>query len=70
MSQSLSAKCTPLKREYDSCFNAWFAEYLEPPIAVSPEKKREQDLAKTEEYEQRCGKVWAAYKECVQVRLH
>ncbi|ORX37198.1 hypothetical protein BD324DRAFT_625140 [Kockovaella imperatae] len=30
--ESLSARCTPLKREYDSCFNAWFEGYLQPAL--------------------------------------
>ena len=26
---SISADCTPSKRKYDQCFNAWFRDYLD-----------------------------------------
>ena len=74
MAHSLSSECTPLKHAYDSCFNAWFAGYLEPTL--SPHQQREKDKnpqeyqkQKAEEYQQKCGKVWESYKECVQVGL-
>ena len=35
MASSLSDECTPMKREYDSCFNAWFEGYLEPAVIAS-----------------------------------
>ncbi|TFK65062.1 hypothetical protein BDN72DRAFT_846052 [Pluteus cervinus] len=35
MADSLSSECTPLKKEYDLCFNAWFAGYLEPAVRIS-----------------------------------
>ncbi|KAF8228884.1 hypothetical protein L208DRAFT_1403023 [Tricholoma matsutake] len=68
MSQSLSEACTPLKHEYDSCFNAWFEGYLEPAVAVSPtpEKRAEYSKQKAEEFQDKCGKVWESYRECVQ----
>lgn len=27
--ESIAPECTPLKLEYDSCFNSWFKEYLD-----------------------------------------
>ena len=73
MAHSLSSECTPLKHAYDSCFNAWFAGYLEPTL--TPHQQREKDKnpqeyqkQKAEEYQQKCGKVWESYRECVQVR--
>lgn len=72
MAHSLSSECTPLKQAYDSCFNAWFAGYLEPTL--TPHQQREKDenpqgyqKQKAEEYQQKCGKVWESYRECVQV---
>ena len=75
MAYSLSSECTPLKHAYDSCFNAWFAGYLEPTL--TPHQQREKDKnpqeyqrQKAEEYQRKCGKVWESYKECVQVGAH
>ena len=74
MAHSLSSECTPLKHAYDSCFNAWFAGYLEP--SLTPHQQREKDKnpqeyrkQKADEYQQKCGKVWESYKECVQVSV-
>ena len=71
MAQSLSHECTPLKHAYDACFNTWFEGYLEPAIAHSknvPQGERnEYAKKKAEEFEQKCGVVWAQYKECVHV---
>jgi hypothetical protein len=71
MAHSLEDRCTPLKLEYDSCFNSWFEGYLEPAVSVSasPENRAEYSKAKAEEYERKCGKIWASYRDCVQVRL-
>lgn len=71
MAHSLSEACTPLKREYDACFNAWFEGYLEPAVSASskPEERQKFAQAKAAEYERSCGKVWAQYRECVQVRV-
>jgi TRIAP1/MDM35 family protein len=70
MAQSLAERCTPLKLEYDSCFNSWFEGYLEPAVSASasPESRAKYSKEKAEEYERRCGKIWASYRECVQVR--
>jgi TRIAP1/MDM35 family protein len=72
MAHSLEERCTPLKLEYDSCFNSWFEGYLEPAVSVSasPENRAEYSKAKAEEYERKCGKIWASYRDCVQVRLN
>lgn len=69
MAQSLSEKCTPLKREYDSCFNSWFEGFLEPAVAASkdPEKQAEHSKRKADEFHEKCGKVWESYKACIQV---
>jgi len=74
MASSLSPECTPLKHEYDNCFNSWFEGYLEPVVGSTdkeaPNREQEKHVrAKAEEYESNCGKLWGAYKECVQVRL-
>lgn len=68
MAHSLEERCTPLKLEYDSCFNSWFEGYLEPAVSVSasPENRAEYSKAKAEEYERKCGKIWASYRDCVQ----
>jgi len=66
MAHSLSPKCTPLKHEYDSCFNAWFEGYLEPAVASTPQKRAEYSKQKADEFEQNCGKIWTTYRECVQ----
>lgn len=71
MAQSLSPECTPLKQAYDACFNTWFEGYLEPAIEhsknVPPSQRNDYSKKKAEEFEQKCGVVWAQYKECVQV---
>jgi TRIAP1/MDM35 family protein len=71
MAHSFSAQCTPLKHEYDSCFNAWFEGYLEPAIAASAnsEQRATYSKQKAEEFEHSCGKVWRQYRDCVQVRV-
>ncbi|KAI0058514.1 hypothetical protein BV25DRAFT_1222118 [Artomyces pyxidatus] len=68
MAHSLTADCTPLKIEYDSCFNSWFEGYLEPAVsaAASPEQRAKYSKEKAEEYERKCGKIWASYRDCVQ----
>lgn len=70
MAHSLSPECTPLKHEYDSCFNAWFEGYLEPAVASasSAEARAAYSKQKAEEFEQKCGKIWNSYRDCVQVR--
>lgn len=71
MASSLSPECTPLKQEYDSCFNAWFEGYLEPAVSsavATPDQRAVYSQQKAAEYEQKCGKVWEAYRACVQVR--
>ena len=67
MAHSLSDDCTPLKREYDSCFNAWFEGYLEPAVAATPAERLKYSQDKAEEYERNCGKIWSQYRSCVQV---
>lgn len=71
MAHSLSEECTPLKHEYDSCFNAWFEGYLEPAVAVSASLQKRADYSKqkAEEFQQKCGKVWESYRVCLQVRV-
>ncbi|KZT64773.1 hypothetical protein DAEQUDRAFT_677979 [Daedalea quercina L-15889] len=68
MAHSLSEECTPLKREYDACFNAWFEGYLEPVVSASsrPEERQKFAQEKAAEYERSCGKIWVQYRECVQ----
>lgn len=73
MAHSLSPECTPLKHEYDTCFNTWFEGYLEPAIANantkghSQSQRIEYSKQKKEEYDRKCGSIWAEYKDCVQV---
>jgi TRIAP1/MDM35 family protein len=69
MADSLAPGCTALKREYDACFNSWFEGYLEPAINVASTDRAAYARAKAEEYDRQCGGVWAAYRECVQVRI-
>ncbi|KAF9788620.1 hypothetical protein BJ322DRAFT_1019132 [Thelephora terrestris] len=71
MAHSLSPECTPLKHAYDSCFNAWFAGYLEPTLTVHEQREKDKNprdyqKRKAEEFQQNCGKVWESYRECVQ----
>jgi TRIAP1/MDM35 family protein len=69
MAQSLSPECTPLKHEYDSCFNTWFEGYLEPAIAASANAQQRSAYSKrkADEFERSCGKIWRKYRDCVQV---
>ncbi|THH13594.1 hypothetical protein EW146_g6642 [Bondarzewia mesenterica] len=68
MAHSLTPECTSHKLEYDSCFNSWFEGYLEPAVSASasPDERAKYSKAKAEEYESKCGKIWASYRECVQ----
>ncbi|KAF8479369.1 mitochondrial distribution/morphology family 35/apoptosis [Gautieria morchelliformis] len=67
MASSLSPDCTPLKHEYDACFNAWFEGYLEPLASdMTTEQRQERSAQKAKEYQERCGKVWEGYRTCVQ----
>ncbi|CAE7089462.1 unnamed protein product [Rhizoctonia solani] len=69
MAESLSPECTPLKHAYDTCFNAWFEGYLEPATSgngkqpTDPSTRAKQMAA---EYEEKCGKLWEGYRECIQ----
>ncbi len=70
MADSLADGCTPLKRSYDTCFNAWFEGYLEPAVAVGsigPKEREAYSKQKAQEFEANCGKLWVSYKACVQV---
>ncbi|KAF5380092.1 hypothetical protein D9615_006269 [Tricholomella constricta] len=69
MAHSLSSECTPLKLEYDSCFNAWFEGYLEPAVtaSASPTKREEYSRHHAAIFQEKCGKIWESYRECVQV---
>ncbi|KAG7090919.1 hypothetical protein E1B28_009993 [Marasmius oreades] len=76
MADSLSPECTPLKKEYDSCFNAWFEGYLEPAVSISQlpaqqqrQTREEYSRKKAEEFQRKCGKLWEAYRGCVQKAL-
>ncbi|KAJ7935256.1 mitochondrial distribution/morphology family 35/apoptosis [Mycena leptocephala] len=68
MADSLSPACTPLKHEYDSCFNVWFEGYLEPALATTAtEAQRTAHYQrKAEEFQAKCGKVYAEYQNCIQ----
>jgi TRIAP1/MDM35 family protein len=71
MAESLSPECTPLKHAYDTCFNAWFEGYLEPATpggGTQPTDHAARAKKMAAEYEEKCGKLWAGYRECVQVR--
>ncbi|KAF5383398.1 hypothetical protein D9757_006151 [Collybiopsis confluens] len=71
MAESLASECTPLKKEYDSCFNSWFEGYLEPAVSASssPQKYSEYSQRKAEEFQQKCGRLWEGYRECVHKSL-
>lgn len=70
MAHSLEQSCTASKLEYDSCFNSWFEGYLEPAVSASasPESRAKYSKEKADEYERKCGKIWASYRDCVRVR--
>ncbi|KAH7106532.1 mitochondrial distribution/morphology family 35/apoptosis [Auriculariales sp. MPI-PUGE-AT-0066] len=67
MASSLTAECTPLKKEYDACFNGWFEGYLEPVSKADTPAARQaiQVERKAEQYEKNCGALWASYRDCV-----
>lgn len=69
MAHSLSPECTPLKKEYDNCFNAWFEGYLEPAVAVPEGERAAHSKRKAEEFQQQCGKIWEGYRGCIHVRF-
>lgn len=49
---SLAEECTPLKTQYDECFNAWF---------------RDSFLKGRGDHEEACGKLFRAYQKCLKV---
>ncbi|KAG1747411.1 hypothetical protein EDB19DRAFT_1873086, partial [Suillus lakei] len=63
LAHSLSPECTPLKHEYDACFDTWFEGYLEPAIANVNTKGYPQGQ-KIEYSKQK--KEESKYKYCVQ----
>ena len=69
MASSLLEECTPLKRKYDACFNAWFEGYLEPAVSASitPEQRTRFSQEKAAQFERSCGQLWREYRDCVQV---
>ena len=67
MAHSLADECTPSKLAYDSCFNAWFEGYLQPAVSASPDQRAAYTAAKAKEYEEKWGKIWREYKECVKI---
>jgi TRIAP1/MDM35 family protein len=72
MSQSLAPECTQLKHAYDTCFNNWFAGYLQPSSKDEDESGEPQvdTQQQVKEYQEKCGQVWLEYKDCLQVRPH
>ncbi|KAJ7189567.1 mitochondrial distribution/morphology family 35/apoptosis [Mycena pura] len=67
MADSLAPVCTSLKQEYDSCFNVWFEGYLEPLATTATEAQRTSHYQrKAEEFQAKCGKVYAEYQNCLQ----
>ncbi|KAJ7188813.1 mitochondrial distribution/morphology family 35/apoptosis [Mycena filopes] len=68
MADSLSPACTPLKQEYDSCFNVWFEGYLEPTLSASSTEKQRMAhyQRKADEFQAKCGKVYEQYQNCIQ----
>lgn len=49
---SLEEGCTPLKAQYDECFNAWF---------------RDSFLRGKVDHERSCGELFSAYQKCLKV---
>ncbi|KII90508.1 hypothetical protein PLICRDRAFT_39068 [Plicaturopsis crispa FD-325 SS-3] len=79
MAHSLSSDCTPLKHEYDNCFNAWFEGYLQPAVALNTsgtgtgagykdtkDQRAAYSKQKADEFNNSCGKIWEQYRGCVQ----
>ena len=78
--ESLSPDCTPLKHQYDGCFNAWFKEYLEiatqgttnnayePRNTMFSSAKPYRLAQLRDQYERECGKLFSMYQSCVRVR--
>ncbi|KXS16850.1 UPF0203-domain-containing protein [Gonapodya prolifera JEL478] len=66
MASSLAPQCTPLKREYDTCFNKWYAESFlkgayEPGVSSNGNGGvGEQGKARTE-----CDELFEKYRACV-----
>jgi len=52
---SIDSDCTPLKKQYDDCFNAWFKEYF--LIGRGTEVT----------HEGACGTLFTKYQACLQV---
>ena len=70
MADSLSPECTPLKVQYDTCFNSWFEGYLEPAVSTSPAERSAYSKRKADEFQKNCGGIWEEYRKCVQVGQH
>ena len=52
---SIDSECTPLKKQYDDCFNAWFKEYFL--------SGRRAEVT----HEEACGSLFTKYQACLQV---
>ena len=50
--ESIDSACTPLKAQYDECFNRWFKDSF---------------LQGNNNHEEICGAVFKRYQECVKV---
>lgn len=52
---SIGEECTPLKWDYDKCFNSWFRESYLPGRNIS--------------HDQACGELFQSYQNCVKKAL-
>ena len=76
---SIKPECTPLKHEYDRCFNAWFKDYLEAASSTSTDKSGAwitpsifggDKLAQLRtRYDTDCGHIFRKYQACVKAAV-
>lgn len=69
----LSPSCNAPKHAYDTCFNAWFKDYLllvSPPLsAPSDRTKRDKQVEQMKaQYDKNCKGFYDSYQSCLQVR--
>ncbi|GAA5897944.1 uncharacterized protein JCM6883_000869 [Sporobolomyces salmoneus] len=81
MASSLSESCNAPKHHYDTCFNHWLKSYLllvapplsnpsDTPAGVKEREKRMKALnEKKEELENKCGKQYREYQDCLKTAI-
>jgi len=73
MANSVNPACNAFKRQYDSCFNTWFEQYLNTSLPSSGNNNSKPDpevlRSKGKELESKCGDLFKTYRRCIESDL-